>query len=116
MGVSRAFGGRAEVSFMEGTYPVTVNDPKTTREVAGVLGRIPGTKVRAADQMMWGEDFSRFLEKVPGTFYFLGSGNRAKGCTYPNHSPRFKVDEDALKFGAASLALLASEFTRGSGS
>src|SRR2546422_594996 len=41
----------------------------------------------------------------------LGTHNPAKGCVHPNHSPRFKVDEDVLKLGAASLATLAMEFT-----
>ena len=60
--------------------------------------------------MLGGEDFSRFLQKAPGTFYFLGTRNPAKGCVYPNHSSKFKVDEDVLKVGAASLAMLAYEF------
>ncbi len=110
-GVSGAFGARAEVSFVEDTYPVTYNDPETTRRVVEVLKEIPGVKVLVADQVMWGEDFSRFLEEVPGSFYFLGTGNEAKGCVYPNHSPKFKVDEDVLKLGAASLAMVAAEFT-----
>jgi carboxypeptidase Ss1 len=63
------------------------------------------------DPILGGEDFSRFLHKAPGTFYFLGTKNSAKGCVYPNHSSRFKVDEDVLKYGATSLAMLALNFT-----
>jgi carboxypeptidase Ss1 len=70
-----------------------------------------GTKVKVIEPMLGGEDFSRFLHEAPGTFYFLGTKNPAKGCIYPNHSSRFKVDEDVLKYGAASLALLAAVFT-----
>jgi len=110
MAVSKAFGGRAQMTFMEDAYPVTYNDPKTTQRAMEVLKRIPGTKVKVADQVLGGEDFSRFLEKAPGTFYFLGTKNTAKGCVYPNHSGKFKVDEDVLKLGAASLAMLAAEF------
>jgi len=108
--VAKAFGGRAEVSFMEDAYPVTFNDPSATEKVVEVLKRIPGAKVKVAEQVMGGEDFSRFLEEAPGAFYFLGTRNEAKGCVYPNHSSKFKVDEDVLKLGAASLAMLASEF------
>ena len=64
------------------------------------------------EPILGGEDFSRFLQKSPGTFYFLGAANPAKGCVYPNHSSKFKVDEDVLKYGAASLAMLAFEFGR----
>jgi carboxypeptidase Ss1 len=109
-GVCRTFGAGAEVEFEKDAYPVTVNDPETTEKVVGVLRRIPGTRVRRVEAMLGGEDFSRFLQKAPGTFYFLGSRNPEKGCVYPNHSSKFKVDEDVLKFGAASLAMLAFEF------
>jgi carboxypeptidase Ss1 len=113
--VSEAFGAHAEVDFTEDAYPVTYNDPKTTKKVAELLGRIPETRVKVADQVMWGEDFSRFLEQAPGAFYFLGARNEAKGCVDPNHSSKFKIDEDALKLGAASLAMLAAEFTNPKG-
>jgi carboxypeptidase Ss1 len=108
--VTKAFGGRAEIQFMEDAYPVTVNHPETAARVAELLATIPGATVKTAAQVMGGEDFSRFLLKAPGTFYFLGSRNDSKGCIYPNHSSKFKVDEDVLRLGAASLALLAMEF------
>jgi len=109
-GVCKGFGAAAEVEFEKDAYPVTINDPKTTEEAIRVLRRIPGTKVKKVEAMLGGEDFSRFLQKAPGTFYFLGSRNPEKGCVYPNHSSRFKVDEEVLKFGAASLSMLAFEF------
>jgi carboxypeptidase Ss1 len=80
-------------------------------EMMKVLKKIPGTKTKIIEPILGGEDFSRFLLKAPGTFYFLGTKNPAKGCVYTNHSSKFKVDEDVLKYGAASLALLALEFT-----
>ncbi len=113
--VSKAFGARAEVSFTEDAYPVTYNDPKTTKRATDLLKEMPGAKVRMADVVMWGEDFSRFLQEAPGTFYFLGARNEAKGCVDPNHSSKFKIDEDALKWGAASLAMLAWEFANTKG-
>ena len=109
-GICRAFGARAEVEFEKDAYPVTVNDAKATKDAAEVLRKIPGTKVRKIEGVLGGEDFSRLLQKAPGTFYFLGTGNSAKGCVYPIHSSKFKVDEDVLKFGATSLAMLAYEF------
>ena len=49
--------------------------------------------------LMGSEDFSMFLNKVPGAFFFLGVGNKKKGITYPYHSPLFDLDEDALAIG-----------------
>ncbi|MDG6983299.1 MAG: amidohydrolase [Nitrososphaerota archaeon] len=114
-GVCKSFGAKAEVEFEEDAYPVTVNDPRVTKDVARVLKAIPHLRVKEIDPVMGGEDFSRFLQKAPGTFYFLGTNNPAKGCVYPNHSSRFKADEDVLKLGAASLALLAFEYGKPKG-
>jgi carboxypeptidase Ss1 len=110
-GVCRAFGAKALVEFEEDAYPVTVNDEKVTEQARRVLKKLPGARVKVKEPLLGGEDFSRFLHEAPGTFYFLGTRNPAKGCVYPNHSSSFKVDEDVLKLGAASLALLAMEFT-----
>jgi carboxypeptidase Ss1 len=110
-GVSKAFGAKAEVDFEKDAYPVTVNDMHVTEQAMKIIKKIPRTKVIVREPIMGGEDFSRFLHEAPGTFYFLGTHNPAKGCVHPNHSPRFKVDEDVLKLGTASLAMLAMEFT-----
>ncbi len=110
--VCRAFGAACKVEFIEDPYPITYNDLKVTKEVAEILGRIDGMKVTEMDPILGGEDFSRFLQKAPGTFYYLGTGNSKKGCVYPNHSSKFKVDEDVMKYGSVSLATLALEFAK----
>jgi len=110
-GVSRAFGAKAEVEFEKDAYPVLVNDARVTEKAEKIVARLPGARVKHRELQLGGEDFSRFLHEAPGTFYFLGTKNPAKGCIYPNHSPRFKVDEQILKLGSASLAQLAMEFT-----
>ena len=111
-GICRSYGGSAEVEFEKDAYPVTVNDPEATEQAVKLLRKLRGARVRRMEPILGGEDFSRFLQKAPGMFYFLGAANPAKGCVYPNHSSRFKVDEDALKYGVASLALLAFEFCK----
>ena len=115
-GVCRTFGARCEVEFIQDAYPITYNDPKATERVIKVLKGIPGNRVKIVEPVLGGEDFSRFMEVAPGAFYFLGTRNPKKGCVYPNHSSRFKVDEDVLKVGAASLAAVAMEFTKPKGS
>ena len=113
--VCKTFGANCEVE-MQGAYPVTYNDPEVTKSVIGLLESIPGTRTAIVPPLMIAEDFSFFLREAPGTYYFLGTRNKEKGCIHPNHSSRFRLDEDVLKFGAASLALLASSFARRDGS
>ncbi|HYB04534.1 MAG TPA: M20/M25/M40 family metallo-hydrolase, partial [Nitrososphaerales archaeon] len=110
--ICEAYGAKYEVEFKEDAYPVTYNNEEVTKKVTEVLKTIRGTSTREIDVKLGAEDFSRFLQKAPGTFYYLGTKNEKKGCVYPNHSSRFKVDEDVLKFGVLSLAKLALEFTQ----
>ena len=56
------------------------------------------------------EDFSYYLEKVPGVFWFLGVGNPEKDSTHPWHSDYFDIDEEALKTGAALQATLVYRY------
>lgn len=108
--VCRAFNATCRIEFMQDAYPVTINDPKVTKRVFSILRTIKGTRTLERTPILGGEDFSRFLRKAPGAFYFLGTRNPKKGCVYTNHSSKFKVDEDVLKYGSVSLAKLALEF------
>ncbi|MGC8618642.1 MAG: carboxypeptidase CpsA [Thermoplasmata archaeon] len=107
--IAEAFGASAKVSFKENAYPVTYNDPGITERVKGILSRIEGMKVVEIEPVMGGEDVSRFLQKAPGTYYFLGTRNESKGLVYPNHNSKFNSDEDYLKFGTLSHVLIAME-------
>jgi carboxypeptidase Ss1 len=107
--VCQTFGADCVVEMKEG-YPVTQNDPGVTTSVVRLLESMPGTKTIEVPPLMVAEDFSFFLKRVPGTYYFLGTRNEEKGCVSPNHSSRFRIDEDVLKYGSASLALLAFDF------
>jgi carboxypeptidase Ss1 len=111
--VCQAYGARCEIEFKKNPYPVTYNDEKAADRVMKVLKGIKGTRTRVMDQRLGAEDVSRFLQKAPGVFYYLGTNNPSKGCTAPNHSSRFKVDEDVLKYGSVSLAAVALEFATG---
>jgi len=109
----RTFGAKCDVNFVKDAYPVTYNDPMIARRVMSLLKTLKsGTRTVEAEAILGGEDVSRFLQLAPGTYYWLGTVNKAKDCIYPNHSSKFKVDEDVLKYGTASLALIALEFTK----
>ena len=61
---------------------------------------------------MGGEDFSRYQEKVPGCFIFVGSG--PKGTVYEHHHPKFNPDEAVLPLGTAILTEAARRWLAGS--
>lgn len=97
---AKAYGAKALVDIEEG-YPVLINDD----EVVDILKEI-GEETLGKDKVSFKEfpslgadDFSFFLEKVRGAYYFLGCGNKDKGWTAPIHNEKFMVDEECLKVG-----------------
>ncbi len=56
------------------------------------------------------EDFSYYLEKVPGVYIFLGAGNEEKGIMQTNHHEEFNIDEDALEIGTVLNIQYALDF------
>jgi len=68
-----------------------------------------GDKVSLLNPLMGSEDFSFYLQKVPGTLVFLGVENKDKGIVYPHHHPKFDIDEDILPIGTALHVSVALE-------
>jgi amidohydrolase len=52
---------------------------------------------------MGGEDFSEYLDKVPGNFIYIGT-SKDKRTSYPWHHTNFNVDESALPKAAKYIA------------
>jgi amidohydrolase len=59
------------------------------------------------EPVMGGEDFGRYLEQVPGSFFRLGTCNEAKKTCVAQHNSRFNVDDDALIVGMKIMASTA---------
>ena len=112
-GIARAMRAEANVEYTFG-YPPLVNDQAMTDLARAAGAEIVGKEnLTDPDQALGGEDMAYFLQKAPGCFFRLGTGNRARGITYGNHHPRFDVDEGALPIGAAAMAATALRFLAG---
>ncbi|ACS89335.1 M20 metallopeptidase family protein [Thermococcus sibiricus] len=93
---------------IEEVAPPTINDSSMaslTKRVAQKLG----LKVEEVPKSMGSEDFSFYLQKVPGAFIALGIRNEEKRIIYPHHHPKFNVDEEVLPLGTALEVGLAFE-------
>ncbi|WP_237057148.1 amidohydrolase [Microbulbifer sediminum] len=110
--IAASTGAEADVTIYEG-YPVTVNNPELTEFALPVVRQAAGEqKVMEIPKITGAEDFSFFANEVPGFYYFLGVTPSGKDPrTAPsNHSPRFYVDEAALKVGTEALTRLALDY------
>ena len=98
-GICDAHDAHYQFDYQRGYRPV-INDPHVSARLEASLQHTFGEHaVVKAEPTMGGEDFSAFLQKAPGAFFFIGAGNEQLGITYPHHHPRFTVDEDALAIG-----------------
>jgi len=98
-GVSKTFG--AEISFdYEDGYPPTINHTDPVNKVLKAAERVVGEKAGMPYLSMGGEDFSYYLQKIPGCFFFVGSApNDQKLFETPHHCSHFTMDERALLVG-----------------
>lgn len=110
-GLAASLGARVWIDYHRG-YPTLVNSPKATHAVAEALRVELGRDhcIEVADPVMGAEDFSRYLERVPGTFLHLGVGIPSHPASL--HSATFAPDERALVIGAATLAAATSGLQR----
>jgi amidohydrolase len=110
--IATAAGATAQVKIDIGN-PVTFNDPALTERMGPTLRRVAGDgKVKAAQLTTTAEDFSKFQQKVPGLFFFLGvtPAGTDPATAAPNHSPKFFADEAAFPVGVKALVTLATDF------
>lgn len=109
-GVALANGAKAELKY--DYFPgVLYNDPDLSAIAQEAALELYGEEGLGEHPLIMGsEDFSYYLEKVPGTFALIGIRNQEKGITASNHNPRFDIDEAALTRGAALYAQTAYQF------
>jgi amidohydrolase len=110
--IAQSAGATAQVTIDTATA-VTYNDPALTESIVPTLRAVAGTNhVGLAPMITAAEDFSRYQQRIPGVFFFLGitppGTDPAKVA--PNHSPRFYVDEAAFPVGVRAMAHLAVDY------
>ncbi|MBX3349841.1 MAG: amidohydrolase [Nitrospira sp.] len=105
--IAQLHGAKIHVTVTEGTPPL-VNDA-----VMAVLARSAAIETVGETNVlplktanMGAEDFSYYLEKIPGAYVRFGSQVPGREG-YPAHSSKFDFDEDALAVGAAYYRTLA---------
>lgn len=109
--VAESFGAKATLLFDQ-LLPPVVNQNEDLNQIArdAVVKLYGEESLKSLPKMMGSEDFSLFMEAVPGIYGFLGSRNEALGFTAKNHNDHYTVDESVLKRGAALYAQFAFDY------
>ena len=107
-GVCRSMGARYKFDYKFGN-PELINDNK----MVDIVIKAAKKHARPVDlklPVMGGEDFANYLKEVKGAFFRLGCCNEEKNTCYPQHHPRFDIDEDSLVIGAKIFGQILKEY------
>lgn len=104
-GITEGFGARFDLDYVH-RYPATINHESGVDLFLDVAQQALGNdKVSITPPSMGAEDFSYYLEKIPGAFWWVGCHKEdAEDPGYGLHHPTFDLDERCLPVGAHLLA------------
>lgn len=100
--VGRSMRAEVDVWYFQG-YPSMVNDEEMTEIVREAATAVVGAEnVVDTPVGMGGEDFARFLEQRPGSFFRVGTQNADRNIVFGHHHPRFDIEEEGMAAGIAT--------------
>ena len=108
-GTEQTFDCTIDFEYEDG-YPPTVNHLKESEKLLEAAKEIVGDGASVPYLSMGGEDFSYFLQEVPGCFFFVGSAPIDKEpLSVPHHCSHFDFDERALLVGSSVYTQLIDD-------
>lgn len=101
------YGAKADIEIVD-SYPPTINTAAETELVQKTAKQVLGDNsfVEMLGPVMGAEDFSFFLQQIPGCYYFLGNGSG----NVPIHSSRYNYNDDLLNFAIAMFCQIAINY------
>jgi amidohydrolase len=97
--IANLHGAKSQIDYVRGVPPV-VNDPDVTDLLREAMtARRGADSVEGTEQSLGGEDFSWYLEHVPGAMARLGVRTPGERTVRDLHQGDFDADESAIKVG-----------------
>ncbi|MEY8337592.1 amidohydrolase [Lachnospiraceae bacterium 62-35] len=109
--VAEGYGCSAECSYYFGPSPL-INDWDELTELAQEAAKkeLGEDCLKHLPKMTGAEDFSSYLEHVPGVYGYIGFHNKEEGVECTHHHPSFDVDESVLCHGTGIYAQFAVDY------
>jgi amidohydrolase len=111
-GIEIEFGVTCDFTFTN-NYPPLYNHPEITEFVKSSIEKMDDQDIKQViefPKFSGSEDFSYYLEKIPGTFFFIGCKPKVVEKAYFNHHPKFDIDEDSLLVAAKSVGQVVCSY------
>ncbi len=106
------YGAKAKLSYVYNLPPV-VNEEESSAIAYEAAAEVMGKEnIVLQEKTTGGEDFAFYLERKPGCFAFIGSGNPEKSTNYAHHNDHFNIDEDVLSTGSSLYAEYALTYLK----
>ncbi|MER6976948.1 amidohydrolase [Streptomyces carpinensis] len=97
--VANLHKAKSEINYVRGVPPV-VNEPEVTELLReAMVARRGAASVEGTEQSLGGEDFSWYLEHVPGAMARLGVRTPGERTLRDLHQGDFDADESAIRVG-----------------
>ena len=107
----KAYGCQILSSGIQGPIFPVKNDPQCAELAKNKIGEVIGKdKIVEINPWMASDCMGYHLSLWPGVFSLVGINNSQKGTGAPHHNPKFEIDQDVLKYGAASSIAYALFF------
>lgn len=109
--VAAGYGCSAECDYYFGPSPLINDDVELVELAQGAAKKIIGEDcLRHLDKMTGAEDFSVYMEHIPGVYGYIGAKNSEKGIVCSHHHPGFDVDESILSNGTGIYVQFAMDY------
>ena len=111
-GIEALFGVSCELTYTP-DYPPLYNDPEITNFVASSLKEMQDKDIKEVKEfpkLSPSEDFAYYLQKIPGSYFYIGWTPKGIDKPYFNHHPKFDIDEDAILVAAKAVGHVACSY------
>lgn len=107
-GLVTTMGITYDLKYSKG-YPPVVNTTNETDLIVNAARKIEDIEeLVELKPSLGGEDFSYYLQRVPGSFFYTGTRNENFKADFPHHHPKFDIDEKGM-LNAVKVFLQATE-------
>lgn len=107
---AHTFGATVEVMFKD-NYPVTINSNVEVDLALNTARNLFGENqlIACSQPLMYSEDFSCYLQKVPGCFLLIGNGEDSA----PPHTAKYNFQDEIIPIATELLSHIAINYLRG---
>lgn len=105
--IASGYGVEARVDFSQ-RYPAVVNSKEQAADFSNCLAQVFGDNFdsrQTAIPLMASEDFSYYLEKVPGAFALIGAGD-GRDHSIPCHNTAYDFNDNLIEPMVRAMSLL----------